>query len=130
MAVVIGYTIKRQMRADVTIPCDHVTRDVFTLIKTLFNTKIKIKGQDRNFCANDCNHDNVYYGLNEDRINIRHVKLFTVLSTIEDVISVWSTKQKLLTGNSFHSIYGHKGPYGRNIKSIVYQSQRMYVAKA
>uniref|UniRef100_T1IWV0 Chitin-binding type-2 domain-containing protein n=1 Tax=Strigamia maritima TaxID=126957 RepID=T1IWV0_STRMM len=35
-----------------------------------FNTKIKIKGQDRNFCANDCNHDNVHYRFNEDRINI------------------------------------------------------------
>uniref|UniRef100_T1IYV1 Uncharacterized protein n=1 Tax=Strigamia maritima TaxID=126957 RepID=T1IYV1_STRMM len=58
--------------SDMTIPCDHVTRDVFTLIKNRasFNTKIKIKGQDRNFCA-DCNHDNVHYGLNEDRINIR-----------------------------------------------------------
>uniref|UniRef100_T1IW88 Uncharacterized protein n=1 Tax=Strigamia maritima TaxID=126957 RepID=T1IW88_STRMM len=43
------------------------------MVKQSFNTKIKIKGQDRNFCANDCNHDNVYYGLNEDRINIRHI---------------------------------------------------------
>uniref|UniRef100_T1IWH9 Uncharacterized protein n=1 Tax=Strigamia maritima TaxID=126957 RepID=T1IWH9_STRMM len=78
----------------------------------LFNTKIKIKRQDRNILANDCSHDNVHYELNEDKINInnnilrKYLKYKCILVTnCQSAISICQSDQGTIPYAYFSKTY-------------------------